>query len=335
MAGRRIKQLAFTALALAAALGIAAYVSVQSPYRGFSNEVIVEIPRGAGTRQIARQLAQAGVVRSEWHFLAARIMRPGRALQAGEYQFLKAATPLDVFSRIARGDIFFFEVTFPEGSNLFDMAGILEQQRILTAKDFIAAARDPGLIKDLAPEAPSLEGYLFPATYRLTRHTTAKQLTRDMTARFRRAWKELASGAPVHSTVTLASLVEKETAVGDERPLVAAVFRNRLERGMKLDCDPTTIYAALLDGRYRGTIYRSDLESRNAYNTYQNAGLPPGPIANPGMKALAAALHPANAGHLFFVARPDGSGSHIFSSTVEAHNKAVAEYRRGQRKTSH
>ncbi|MBS1829368.1 MAG: endolytic transglycosylase MltG, partial [Acidobacteria bacterium] len=145
MAGRRIKQLAFTALALAAALGIAAYVSVQSPYRGFSNEVIVEIPRGAGTRQIARQLAQAGVVRSEWHFLAARIMRPGRALQAGEYQFLKAATPLDVFSRIARGDIFFFEVTFPEGSNLFDMAGILEQQRILTAKDFIAAARDPGL----------------------------------------------------------------------------------------------------------------------------------------------------------------------------------------------
>lgn len=333
MAGRTIKRLAVTGFALAAALAIAGFAALQSPYRGFQTDVIVDIPRGSGTRQIARQLAAAGVVRSEWHFLAARLLRPGRALQAGEYQFLKPATPLDVLSRIARGDIFYLEVTFPEGSNLFDMAGILEQQHILPAKDFIAAARDPGLIKDLAPEAPTLEGYLFPATYRLTRHTTARQLTRDMTTRFRRAWKELEATAPVHATVTLASLVEKETAVGDERPLVAAVFKNRLDRGMKLDCDPTTIYAALLDGRYRGTIYRSDLQNRHAYNTYQNVGLPPGPIANPGMKALAAALHPAEAPHLYFVARPDGSGSHIFSSTVEAHNKAVAEYRRGQRKT--
>jgi len=330
-----MKRLALTALALLALAAIVGYTTLQSPYRGFGNEALIDIPRGASTRQIARQLAGAGIVPSEWHFLAVRILQPGRTLQAGEYQFTKPATPFEVYSRIARGDIFFFEVTFPEGSNLFDMAAILEERRILTAKDFIAAAKDPEQIKDLAPQAPTLEGYLFPATYKLTRQTTARQLTRDMTTRFRRAWAELASTAPVHNTVTLASLVEKETAVGNERPLVAAVFRNRLDRGMKLDCDPTTIYAALLDGRYRGTIYRSDLDSRNPYNTYQHPGLPPGPIANPGLKALAAALQPAETDYLFFVARPDGSGSHIFSASIEAHNEAVTEYRRGQRKANH
>ncbi|MBL8176083.1 MAG: endolytic transglycosylase MltG [Bryobacterales bacterium] len=330
-----MKRLAFTALSLGAALAIGAFSSLQSPYRGFDKEVILDIPRGAGTRQIARQLAEAGVVRSQWHFLAARALQPSRALQAGEYQFLKPATAFEVYARIARGDIFYFEVTFPEGSNLFDMAHILESKGILPGAQFIDAARDPSLIKDLVPEAPSLEGYLFPATYRLTRHTTARQLTRDMTMRFRRAWKELNPTAPVHFTVTLASLVEKETAVGGERPLVASVFHNRLVKGMKLDCDPTTIYAALLERRYRGTIYRSDLDSRNPYNTYQHAGLPPGPIANPGMKSLAAALRPARTAHLYFVARPDGSGGHVFSSAIDAHNKAVAEYRRGQRKTNH
>ncbi|MBL8218138.1 MAG: endolytic transglycosylase MltG [Bryobacterales bacterium] len=330
-----MKRAVLTLCAVAVVAAIGGYSTLQSPYLGFGTEAILEIPRGAGTRQIARQLAEAGIVRSEWHFLAVRLLQPGRTLQAGEYQFLKPATPFDVYSRIARGDIFYYEVTFPEGSNLFDMAAILEERRILPAKDFIAAARDPAQIRDLAPQAPTLEGYLFPATYRLTRHTTARQLTRDMTTRFRRAWSELAAKAPVHSTVTLASLVEKETAVGEERPLVAAVFRNRLDRGMKLDCDPTTIYAALLDGRYRGTIYRSDLDSRNPYNTYQHPGLPPGPIANPGMKALAAALQPAEADYLFFVARPDGSGSHVFSAGVDAHNKAVTEYRRGQRKANH
>jgi UPF0755 protein len=327
-----MKRLWMAAAVLAAALAVAGIATVRAPYRGFETEAILEIPRGAGSRQIARQLAAAGVVRSEWHFLAARVLERGRTLQAGEYRFAQAATPFEVYDRIARGDIFYYEVTFPEGSNLFDMAAILEAQGLAAAKDFVSAAKDPGLIRDLAPQAPTLEGYLFPATYRVTRHMTGRQLTREMTARFRRAWKELDARAPVHATVTLASLVEKETAVAEERPVVAAVFRNRLERGMKLDCDPTTIYAALLDGRYRGTIYRSDLESRNAYNTYQHAGLPPGPIANPGMKALAAALRPAETEYLYFVAKPDGSGGHVFSESMEAHNKAVTEYRRGQRK---
>lgn len=332
MAGRGIIRLLTAALVAAGIAGLAGYYSLQAPYRGFRSEVMLEIPRGAGVRQIAAQLAEAGVVRSQWHFLAVRVLRPNLPLQAGEYQFKEPANVFEVYQRIARGDIFFFEVNFPEGSNLFDMAAILEQSGVMPAKEFIAAAKDPEPIRDLAPNAPSLEGYLFPATYRLTRRTTAHQLCRDMTARFRRAWKELGSSEPVHETVTLASLVEKETAVAQERPLVAAVFRNRLERGMKLDCDPTTIYAALLDGRFRGVIYRSDLESRNAYNTYQHTGLPPGPIASPGMKSLAAALRPAETEHLYFVARPDGSGQHVFSSSVEAHNKAVTEYRRGRQK---
>jgi len=156
-----------------------------------------------------------------------------------------------------------------------------------------------------------------------------------MTGLFRKKWQEIAPPAnttPVNDTVTLASLVEKETAVPDERPMVASVYANRLRIGMALDCDPTTIYAALLDQRYRGVIHKSDLASANSYNTYQHTGLPPGPIANPGIASLKAALAPASSDYLYFVARPDGSGGHHFSTTIGEHDRAVAEYRRGQRR---
>ena len=141
----------------------------------------------------------------------------------------------------------------------------------------------------------------------------------------------MAADAPVHATVTLASLVEKETGVADERPLIASVFHNRLRMGVKLECDPTVIYAAILEGRYRGAIYRSDLDREHPYNTYMNAGLPPGPIANPGAASLRAVLEPAEADYLFFVAMPDGSGGHVFSTTLREHNLAVMRYRRGVR----
>ncbi len=190
-------------------------------------------------------------------------------------------------------------------------------------------ARDPALIRDLAPGAPTLEGYLFPSTYRITRATTVQQLCVMMTGQFRKHWRAFQPrGATANNTVTLASLVEKETAVPEERPIVASVYENRLRKGMALDCDPTTIYAALLEERYRGAIYRSDLNSNNAYNTYQHAGLPPGPIANPGIESLKAALAPAETDYLYFVAKPDGSGGHQFSTTMEQHNVAVQKYRR-------
>jgi UPF0755 protein len=150
-----------------------------------------------------------------------------------------------------------------------------------------------------------------------------------LTQRFRAEWKRLDTSADVHQSVTLASLVEKEAAVPEDRPLIASVFRNRLNLGMKLDCDPTTVYAALLEGRYRGTIYQSDLARANPYNTYQHAGLPPGPIANPGIASLRAALNPAVTDYVYFVARPDGSGRHQFSKDIAAHRVAASRYRRG------
>jgi UPF0755 protein len=250
-------------------------------------------------------------------------------LQAGEYRFSSAASANEVLGRIARGDIFYFEVTVPEGSNMFDIAHLLEQRKIFTADAFLEAASDASLVHELAPNAKTLEGYLFPSTYRLTHSTTAPQLTRMMIAEFRREWTQLTAehkSADANATVTLASLVEKETGTPEERPKIASVFANRLAKNIRLQCDPTTIYAALLDNRYHGKIHKSDLASTNPYNTYQHEGLPPGPIANPGRASLAAALNPATTEFLYFVAKPEG-GSHQFSATLAAHTLAVAQYR--------
>jgi UPF0755 protein len=307
------------------------FFSLQMPYAGYDREAFVNIPPRTGTREIARLLHEAGVVRNEWQFLLARAIHRGANLQAGEYRFDRAMTPSEVFSKIARGDVFFYELRVPEGSNMFDIAAALEKLGLIKRDDFLKVARDPSLICDLAPEAPTLEGYLFPSTYRLIRQTTPKQLAREMTNQFRKVWKEIGGqDSDMNRLVTLASLVEKETAVPGERPEVASVYLNRLAIGMKLDCDPTTIYAALLEGRYRGTIYRSDLDSAHAYNTYRNPGLPPGPIANPGIASLKAAISPAQTKYIYFVAKPDGSGAHVFSETLEQHNAAVREYRNGR-----
>lgn len=324
----------FLALLLALAGG-ACYLSysICAPYAGFDKEAFVEIPSGTSTRGIAGLLEDNGVVRSRWAFLAARAVLPRSTLKAGEYRFSAPASAVEVFRRIARGDIFYYELSVPEGSNQFDIAASLQQLGVMKAADFLKVAGNPSLIHDLAPEAPSLEGFLFPATYRVTRHTSAQQMGKEMTGRFRRAWKELgAPAAAVSRTVTLASLVEKETAVPADRQVVASVFENRLARNMTLDCDPTTIYAALLENRYRGTIYRSDLGSANPYNTYKHTGLPPGPIANPGLAALKAAIAPAHTDYLYFVAQPGGSGKHTFSSTLEQHNIAVKAYRNGDKR---
>jgi len=205
---------------------------------------------------------------------------------------------------------------------------LVEGLGLTSASDFLTAARDPSPIRDLDPLAPTLEGYLFPDTYRVTRHTSAAELCQIFTQRFRKEWKSLHATGNVHEAVTLASLIEKEAAVADERPVISSVFHNRMKLGMKLDCDPTTVYAALLDGRYRGVIHQSDLASENAYNTYQHAGLPPGPIANPGLASLRAALQPSDSEFLYFVASPDAPGHHQFSKDIAAHRLAATRYRR-------
>ena len=314
-----------------AAGGFAVY-RLAIPYRGFSGEIFVEFPHGTGTSSIADALVKAGVVRSRWDFLLARVASQTRVLQAGEYRFDSAASPIDVVRRIARGDVFYYELTVPEGRNLFDIANAAEELGLFPARRFIAAAWDSTMIQDLDPYAPTLEGYLFPDTYRLSRHTTPDRLCRLMTAKFREAWHSLHTAANLHRTVTLASLVEKEGKLADERPRIASVFENRLRIGMKLDCDPTTIYAALLQQNYRGIIYRSNLDSNHPYNTYRHEGLPPGPIANPGLASIRAALAPSQSDSLYFVARADGSGGHEFSSNIAAHESAVERYRRALQK---
>jgi UPF0755 protein len=327
----------FLLLLLAAIAAGLAYYSVARPYQGFQKPVILDFPKGTSTQAMGGQLAQAGVIRYPWQFLIVRALQPKARLLAGEYQFSQPASVLTVFDRIARGYVFFYELTVPEGSNMFDIASSIGRFHFMKGADFLRVARDPAPIRDLAPEAPTLEGYLFPSTYRIERSTTVQQLCRMMTDLFRKHWRELQAPdhpAAVNAVVTLASLVEKETAVPEERPVVASVYANRLRLGMPLDCDPTTIYAALLEGRYHGAIYRSDLDNMNAYNTYRHAGLPPGPIANPGRASLKAALAPADTHYIYFVAKPDGSGGHQFSETIEQHNRAVEQYRRSTKQAA-
>jgi UPF0755 protein len=285
------------------------------------------MPKGTNTRQMAALLRDSGVIRYSWLFLAARTLRRGATLQAGEYRFAEPASVLEIFDRIERGDIFYYEVVVPEGKNMFDIAAAAERLGLFPAERFLEAARNPAAIRDLDPQAPTLEGYLFPNTYRLSRSSTPGQLCLIMTGKFREVWRGLHTDASVHRTVTLASLVEKEGKLPGERPIIASVFTRRLSIGMKLDCDPATIYAALLAGNYRGAIHKSDLASADPYNTYQHAGLPPGPIANPGAASIAAVLHPADTDYLYFVARADGSGGHNFSADLAAHEANVVKYR--------
>lgn len=320
-------------LLLLTGFGLTAYWYFTS-YRGFRTETFVEIEHGMSSRQIAEKLQQQGVVRSRWAFLAIHLLHPRAPLQAGEYRFGAAQTPWQVFEKIRRGETFYEEFTVPEGSNMFDIAGLLGSSDTVAPAAFLKAAADAKSIHDLDSQAPNLEGYLFPSTYRVTHKTTARQLCRMMTDEFRKQWQALGGekqADKIHQTVILASMVEKESASPTERPEIASVFLNRLRLSMPLQCDPTTVYAALLENRYNGVIHKSDLERRSLYNTYTHTGLPPGPIANPGALSLKGALYPADTNYLYFVAKPNGGGTHVFSSTLAQHERAVMDYRKGSR----
>lgn len=287
-------------------------------YKGFSEPVFVEIPKGTSSIEIGKKLAISGVIRHWSLFPLARLLRPASRPQAGEYRFIDSATPAEVLNRMARGDVYYVEIVVPEGSDVFDIAEMVERHGLGSAADFVEKAAGD-------------EGYLFPSTYRFKRNAGVEQIRKTMHAQFDKVWRRIARGAPSRETVILASLVEKEAVLDSERSRIAGVFANRLRIGMKLDCDPTVAYAARLDGRWRGTIYQSDLKSPNRYNTYKHPGLPPGPIANPGEASLRAALNPADTKEIYFVADPQGSGAHVFSETFAAHEKAVAAYRRATR----
>ncbi|HEX4347097.1 MAG TPA: endolytic transglycosylase MltG [Vicinamibacterales bacterium] len=317
------------------AAGGAAYVEhnrVYAPFQGFAGgEQFVEIPQGSGTKAIGDRLVSGGVVRDTVTFrLALWLSGDARKLKAGEYRFDHPVTPVDAVGKLARGEVYVVPITFPEGHTIAEMAKIFEAHGFGPAASFVAAATDPLLVKDLDPAARDLEGYLFPDTYLLPRHTDAAHLVRLMVERFQKALTPDLIGAArdrglsVSQLVTLASIVEKETSRADERGVVAGVYSNRLRIGMLLQCDPTVIYALEKAGTYDGNIRRDDLAVESPYNTYRVAGLPPGPIASPGKESLIAAAHPADSEFLYFVSRNDGT--HEFSRTLEEHNRNVQKY---------
>jgi len=308
-----------------------------TPYRGYSQKsVVVEIEPGRPARVVAEELADAGVIRSALLFRILIRMRGADAkIHAGEYEFSERMTPPQVLDKLVRGDVVRHRLTVPEGLRIDEIADIVETSGFGARQAFLAAAGNASLIKDLDSEATDLEGYLFPDTYFFARGVSADRIVEEMVARFRREVTPERSnrmeqlGLSLRDTVTLASLIEEEARVDDERARISAVFHNRLERHMPLQCDPTVVYALVKQGRYRGDIYRSDLSDASPYNTYLHQGLPPGPICSPGALSLEAALHPADTRDLYFVL--SAPGRHEFSRTLQEHERAVQRYRHDPR----
>jgi UPF0755 protein len=316
-------------------LGMAALLlaGVFWPYRGYEGRAVVVIEQGMSRRAMAARLAERGVVWSRWAFLAWAYAQPWRTLKAGEYDFDRPMSAAAVVSKLVRGEIHLYALVVPEGWTRWDIAGEVERLGLASRAEFLRAAENAALVRDLAPQARNLEGYLFPETYQFARPSDPAEIVRVLVERFRREYAALARDAPpqalsTHELVALASLVEKETSVARERGLVASVYLNRLARRMKLDCDPTVIYTARLahDGYFDGAINVSDLERQSPYNTYLHAGLPPGPIASPGRAALEAVLRPPKTKYLFFVSNT--RGGHFFAATDAEHGRNVARFRR-------
>ncbi len=309
-------------------------VETEWPIGGPTAEIV--IAPGTSLQNIALQLTAAGLVKRSWSFsLLARLRGDESRMKAGRYRFSGPYSLLDVEQKLVLGLVERREVTFREGLNVFDMAEVAGRAG-LDRQEFLAAAQDPSPIADLDPAAATLEGYLFPETYDLQENATPRTLAAEMVRYARNVFTEmdLTSGGRViggislslREIVTLASIVELETAAPEERPRIAGVFLNRLRLGMRLQTDPTVIYALKLEGRYNGNIRKVDLSSESRYNTYRFPGLPPGPIGSPGRSALTAVLNPLASEDLYFVSRNDGT--HVFSSNLRDHERAVDEFQR-------
>ncbi|MDE3153529.1 MAG: endolytic transglycosylase MltG [Acidobacteriota bacterium] len=322
------------ALLILAAGGVAGvlYHRATSPYRGYAGAAqVVAIPPGSGSRAIGERLIAAGVVPGKYAFeMALHLTGASRRLKAGTYRFDRPMAPVEVIDKIARGDVYVARITFPEGLTIREMAKIYAARGLGTTAAFEQAAANPAPIRTLDPDATDLEGYLFPETYPVQPGAPATALVDAMVARFRQVFDAglrqdaEARGLSVRQVVTLASIVEKETANAEERPEVAAVYENRLRIGMALQCDPTVIYALEQAGRYTGALHHDDMSFDSPYNTYRYPGLPPGPIASPGLPSIEAALNPAPVDYLYFVSRHDGT--HVFARTLAEHDRNVRKY---------
>lgn len=312
-------------LLLAGTAWFASYIFTPSPV---ATDTIVYIPKGAGVRSIKTQLAGQGLISDDIRFLAlARLSGAGERLKAGEYLIPPHQKPLEILRLLEKGEVIHHQVTIPEGMTIQQISAILEQENWIDRQRFIELTRNREFIQSLGLNQDSLEGYLFPDSYSLVRGAvTEESLLAMMVSRFFTVWREVADDAPElvrHRIVTLASIVEKETGAPSERPLIARVFLNRLEKKMRLQSDPTVIYG--LDD-FSGNLSRQNLALESPYNTYRIPGLPPGPICNPGKESIAAVLHPADAPYYYFVSK--NNGTHHFSTTLKEHNQAVRKYQK-------
>ncbi|MFQ6672109.1 MAG: endolytic transglycosylase MltG [Candidatus Tectimicrobiota bacterium] len=322
-------------LLVAAVVGLGGlYHAVSSPASLPAEERAVVILNGASLPTIARQLAEAGLVRSPWRFrLAARLAGAATKLQAGEYRLSTGMSPRELSRHLLEGRTVEVTVTVPEGLTVREVAASLAAAGLAEADTVEQLASDRAFIASLPLEAPTLEGYLHPETYRFRKGVDARTIVASMVAATMAIFDEAAlerasvAGLTVHEVLTLASIVERETALAAERPRIAAVFLNRLRRGIPLQADPTVIYA--LGPRFDGNLTRAHLTLESPYNTYRHPGLPPTPIANPGRASIDAVLRPADVEDLYFVAKPDGS--HHFSATVRDHERAVRRFQRRRR----
>jgi len=326
-------------IAAAAAGALAAYISIQwlvgpaAPASDFARTIhstTIEVPEGMTLRQLAVRLEREQLIRSQLAFvLLGKLMAADRHIKVGDYAVHAGMRPSEMLAEFLGGRVVLYQVTIPEGYTIVELTQVYAQQGVADPEELIRLTRDQDFIRSLNVEAASLEGYLFPNTYKFARRTKPKEVLREMVESLRDVFTpELRQRAQemhmtLHQVLTLASVIEKETGSAEERELISAVFHNRLRRGIPLQSDPTVIYG--LDS-FDGNIRKKDLDSKSPYNTYRVRGLPPGPIANPGLGSIRAALYPALTRHLYFVSRNDGT--HQFSSTLAEHNRAVDKYQR-------
>lgn len=288
----------------------------------------ISFPPGSGIRKLADELKAGGVIRSSWHFvLLTRLRGQAHKLKAGEYRFNDGMSPAQILKKLSTGDVDYRKFSMPEGYSIYQAAELLEQKGLFKKDEFLKKCRDADLLSSLGLNHQSVEGYLYPSTYNLTRGSNEEQLITQMVSQFNKKYAELskttgeAAGMSRNEIVTLASVIEKEAVSPEEKPLISSVFHNRLRLGMPLQSDPTAVYGVRA---YSGKVTKADILRPSPYNTYLNRGLPPGPIGNPGKDAIQAAMNPPRTDYIYFVARQDGT--HQFSRTLDEHNRAVDHY---------
>jgi UPF0755 protein len=325
------------ALALLGVLGGYFWLSsyATTPLQGEGEQIPLEIPKGAGPRQVAHLLAENRVIDQAGTFYRylRYIRRAAGKIKAGELAFRDNMTPEEVVDVLVEGTPLTRKITIPEGLRLDEIALLFSRAGLADAKEFEARARDPRLAQALGLPHTSLEGFLFPETYRFRKHTPVDSLLETLVNKYKESFSQAfrkrarEQGMTELEVITLASIVEKETGTAEERAIISGVFHNRLQKGWKLQTDPTVIYAEILtQGSFDGTIHRSDLERNHPYNTYLKTGLPPGPICSAGRAAIHAALYPKKTKYMYFVSKNDGT--HKFCADLDCHNRWVSKYQR-------